>query len=309
MMIFSLTLNAALDRFLYTERLTEDDTVRVERVKDYPAGKGVDVSRVVNELGGHSVSIAFLGGHTGKIVEEMLDEEGVVYATVRSDKETRTNILIETKKGQYRLSLPGPVISNREVDKLFKTVDILLRKDDYLLLCGSVPEGVSNDIYRQLCSRMRGIGVNVYIDSDKEPFSEGVKAGPKGIKPNTHELQRLLKRDLKGESDLRRAVQEVSEKYSIEEVLLTMGGKGALALLSGSLYRINVPEVPVKSAVGAGDSFLAAYCMSRELGETAEVALKMAGAASSAAVMTPGTELCKYNDVIELLPRIEVKRL
>ncbi|RIZ61133.1 ribokinase, partial [Mesotoga sp. SC_NapDC2] len=102
---------------------------------------------------------------------------------------------------------------------------------------------------------------------------------------------------------------EVSEKYSIEEVLLTMGAKGALALLSGSLYRINVPEVPVKSAVGAGDSFLAAYCMSRELGETAEVALKMAGAASSAAVMTPGTELCKYNDVIELLPTIEVKRL
>jgi len=132
--IFSLTLNAALDRFLYTDALIEDDTVRVDRVKDYPAGKGVDVSRVINELGGHSVAIAFLGGHTGKVIEEMLDDEGVVYATVRSEEETRTNILVQTGSGQYRMSLPGPVISVKEVHKLYKTVDILLRKDDYLLL-------------------------------------------------------------------------------------------------------------------------------------------------------------------------------
>jgi len=305
--IFSLTLNAALDRFLYTDSIIEDDTVRVDRVKDYPAGKGVDVSRVINELGGHSVSIAFLGGHTGKIIEEMLDDEGVVYATVRSEEETRINILVQTGSGQYRMSLPGPVISERETEKLCKTIDTLLRKGDYLLICGSVPEGVSSDIYARLCSRMRDIGVNVYIDSDKEPLIEGVKAGPRGIKPNLHELQRLLNRELHGETNIKRALLEVSDKYSIEEVLLTMGREGALALIGGSFYRIMVPEVSVKSAVGAGDSFLAAYCLSRELGERSEVALKMAGAASSAAVMTPGTELCRFDDVMNLLPQITVE--
>jgi 6-phosphofructokinase 2 len=309
MVIFSLTLNAALDRFLYTDALIEDDTVRVDRVKDYPAGKGVDVSRVINELGGHSVALAFLGGHTGKVIEEMLDDEGVVYSTVRSEEETRTNILVQTGSGQYRMSLPGPVISVKEVYKLYKTIDILLRKDDYLLLCGSIPEGVSSDIYAQLCSRMRKIGVNVYIDSDKEPFSKGVEAKPRGIKPNIHELQRLLNRELIGEIDFRKAISEVSNKYSIEEILLTMGAEGAIASVSGEFYRIRVPKVPVKSGVGAGDSFLAAYCMYRELGETVKTALKMAGAASSAAVMTPGTELCRFDDVMSLASKIAVEAL
>ncbi len=302
--IFTLTLNPALDRFLYANRLVQDDTVRIRQVRDYPAGKGIDVSRAINELDGHSVAISFLGGHNGREIEEMLDEEGVVYATVRSEFETRMNILVETDEGQYRMSLPGPRISEREIEKLCKTVDVLLREGDTLLLCGSVPEGVDPSIYRKICSNMKEKSVSVYLDSDKEPFAEGVKASPKGIKPNTHELQRLLGREVEDRTE--EAVREVASKYSVEEILLTMGARGAMALVNGELYTVRVPKVPVKSAVGAGDSFLGAYCMHRESGASVEESLRMAGAASSAAVMTPGTELCRKEDVLELLSKVEV---
>lgn len=303
-MIFTLTLNPALDRFLYIKKLVQDDTVRVEKVKDYPAGKGVDVSRVINELDGHSVAISFLGGYNGSRIEEMLDDEGVVYATVRTDRETRMNILIQTDGSQYRISLPGPVIESGEIEKLYKTVDILVRKGDLLLLCGSVPEGVEPRIYRELCTIAREKNVRTYIDSDKEPLAEGIKASPTGIKPNTHELERLLGRELKGEYGP--ALVEISRKYGIEEVLLTMGADGAMALVEDKLYRIVVPKVPVKSAVGAGDAFLGAYCMYRETGTPVEVALKFAGAAGAAVVMTPGTELCHREDVLALVEKVEV---
>ncbi len=305
-MIFTLTLNPALDRYLYTGKLIADDTVRIDKIKDYPAGKGVDVSRVINELGGHSVAIAFLGGRIGDEIEEMLNDEGVVYASVRTEGETRMNILIESDGGQYRLSLPGPDLSEREIDKLHKTIDILLREGDTLLMCGSVPGGVGKDIYRVLCERMNGRKIKVYIDSDKEPLAEGVKASPTGIKPNTHELDRLLGRESGG--DYEKALREVSERYSIPEVLLTMGKEGAMAMIEGRIYRVEVPAVPVKSAVGAGDSFLGAYCMYREMGGTVETALKMAGAASVATVMTPGTELCRREDVVKIMEKVKVNK-
>ena len=103
-------------------------------------------------------------------------------------------------------------------------------------------------------------------------------------------------------------MREVSERYSIPEVLLTMGKEGAMAMIEGRIYRVEVPVVPVKSAVGAGDSFLGAYCMYREMGGTVETALKMAGAASAATVMTPGTELCRREDVVKIMEKVKVNK-
>lgn len=308
-MIFTLTLNPSLDRFIYVDEIIEDDTVRVKESADYPAGKGVDVSRVINELGGHSVAILPLGGEAGRRISGMLELEGVVYSSIGVVAETRTNIIVQEKKHQYRFSLPGAPLSEAEGTQVLKTLKLLVRKDDFLVLSGSIPKGFTSSVYKQLSNEARIKGAKVYIDSDGMPLLEGVKSSPDGIKPNLHELQRLVGRELSGESEYSVAMKEISQQYGINEILLTLGGDGALCLIKGEIYRVKVPKVVVKSAVGAGDSFLGAYCMYCERKSDTEETLRMAAAASSAAVMTPGTELCRYEDVVKLKEFIEVSKI
>lgn len=308
-MIFTLTLNPCLDRFIYVDKVIEDDTVRVKDSVDYPAGKGVDVSRVINELGGHSVAILPLGGEAGRRIGRMLELEGVVYASVGVTAETRTNVIVQEKDHQYRFSLPGARLSESERMQVLKTLKLLVRENDLLVLSGSVPKGFSANVYKELSNEAKAVGAKVYIDSDGEPLLEGLKSSPDGIKPNLHELQRLVNRKLSDESEYVAALKEIYKKYRVNEVLLTLGGDGALCLLGEEIFRVRVPKVKVKSAVGAGDSFLGAYCMYREMGTNSEETLRMAAAASSAAVMTPGTELCRHEDVVKLKKSIEISRI
>ncbi len=309
-MIFTLTLNPSLDRYLYVNRLIEDDTVRVSEIKDYPAGKGVDVSRVINELGGHSVAIMPVGGESGTRLCRMLDEEGVVYASVLIPGETRMNIIIQEPDHQYRLSMKGPEIAQPDIDKALKTVSTLIHDGDYLILTGTPPSGVREDIYKVISEMIFSQkNVKIYLDADKEPLKKGLEGHINGIKPNSHELSRLVGRELADESDYINAVKEIREKYSVGEILLTLGKNGALCLIDDEIYRISVPSVPVKSAVGAGDSFLGAYCMQREKGNPVPECLKTAAAASSAAVMTEGTMLCRHSDVMNLKNGVKIDKL
>ena len=308
-MILTLTMNPCLDRYYYIDTLKEDDTIRVNKIVDYPAGKGIDISRAINEMRGHSVTITLLGGDTGRQIMEMLDEEGVVYSTVNLNNNTRTNLILQTKENQFRFSVPGPSIDKIEEHKVVKNVETLSRKGDYLLISGSIPEGLPNDFYYKIINNANRIGAKVYFDADNELLLEGIKASPYGIKPNLHEFSRLINRKLDSDEQIIKSLKEISERYSIKEILLTIGKDGAICFIEGSIFRVSVPKVEVDSAVGAGDTFLGIYCMYREMDHEPEHCLKMAGAASSAATMTSGTELCKYDDVMNLIDKVVVERI
>ncbi len=310
-MIFTLTMNPTLDRYLYIDELKEDDTVRVKRYSDYPAGKGIDVSRVIRELGGVSVAVALLGGATGRKIEELLDEEGVIYTAIRVEPETRTNIILQLKDHQYRLSLPGETVRREKLEKVRETLQALVRPGDTVVISGSLPKGVSPDFYTGIIFILKQFGAVVYFDSDGENLKAGVLAEPKGIKPNIHELSRLYGKPIE-ENDLAeilKAASDIHRNYRIEEVMVSLGGQGAILYTKDGIWRVKVPKLPVVSAVGAGDSFLAAFVMKRTEGADYETALRWAGAAGSAAVLTPGTQLCRKEDVEALLERIEVKKI
>ncbi len=310
-MIFTLTMNPTLDRYLYIDELKEDDTVRVKRYSDYPAGKGIDVSRVIRELGGVSVAVALLGGATGRKIEELLDEEGVIYTAIRVEPETRTNIILQLKDHQYRLSLPGETVRREKLEKVRETLQALVRPGDTVVISGSLPKGVSPDFYTGIIFILKQFGAVVYFDSDGENLKAGVLAEPKGIKPNIHELSRLYGKPIE-ENDLAeilKAASDIHRNYRIEEVMVSLGGQGAILYTEDGIWRVKVPKLPVVSAVGAGDSFLAAFVMKRTEGADYETALRWAGAAGSAAVLTPGTQLCRKEDVEALLERIEVKKI
>jgi len=153
------------------------------------------------------------------------------------------------------------------------------------------------------------LGAKVYFDADNELLLNGIKASPWGIKPNLYEFSRLVDKKLGSKEQIVKSLRETSERYSIKDILLTMGKDGAICLIEGSIFNVSVPKITVDSAVGAGDTFLGIYCMYREMGYETECCLKMAGAASSAATITSGTELCKYDDVMQLIDKVTVEKL
>ena len=310
-MIFTLTMNPSLDRYLYVDELKEDDTVRVKKFSDYPAGKGIDVSRVIRELGGVSVAIALLGGSIGRKIEELLDQEGVIYTAIRVEPETRMNIIIQMGEHQYRLSLPGEMVGREKLEKVREVLQALVRPGDTVVISGSLPRGVSPDFYTGIIFILKQFGAEVYFDSDGENLKAGIIAEPRGIKPNIHELSRLVGKPIE-EHDLAavlNAAESVKKSYRIKEVMVSLGSEGAILYGDDGIWRVKVPKLPVVSAVGAGDAFLGAYVMKITSGASIEEALRWAGAAGSATVLTPGTQLCRKEDVEALLSKVEVKKI
>ncbi|WP_036224244.1 1-phosphofructokinase family hexose kinase [Mesoaciditoga lauensis] len=306
-MIFTLTLNPSLDRYLYVDELKEDDTMRVNKVEDYAAGKGIDVSRVIKEIGGTSVAICPLGGENGEKISFLLDDELVLYAGIRVKKETRMNVLVQTKEKQYRMSLPGPTLSDKEFSMITSMLDATLREGDTLVASGSLPLGFSPETYYEITNLAKSKGANVYVDSDGENLKAALRAHPTGIKPNIYELSRLAGKEIKNEAEILEVAKHISKEYGVKDVLITLGKEGAIALCEGKAYKLFPIDVEVLSAVGAGDAFLAGFVYKRN--SSLDEALKFALAASTATVMTPGTMLCLKKDVDRLLKKAKISQI
>jgi 6-phosphofructokinase 2 len=305
-LIFTLTMNPSLDRYLYIDELIPDDSIRVKDTQEYAAGKGIDVSRVIKEIGGTSIAICPLGGSNGERMEFMLDNEKVLYAAVRVRHETRMNIIVQSRTNQYRLNLPGKPLTESEYEMVIDMLKTVLREKDVLVASGSLPSGLQPAVYGDIVKIAKSKGVRIYVDTDGENLKEAVKAGPFGIKPNIHELSRLVDREVKVE-EVEKAAADVGEKYGISNVLVTLGGKGSVSWIEGHLYRIKPIKVKVKGGVGAGDSFLAGFVSKRD--ESVEEALKLASACGAAAVMNEGTTLSKRPDVERIIKEVEIEKI
>lgn len=308
-MIFTLTMNPCLDRYIYVDELIVDDTIRAKKVVDYPAGKGIDVSRVIRELGGVSIAIALVGGANGRRLEEMLDKEGVIYSSIRVPQETRMNIILETSKGQYRISMPGEKIGVKKLQVVLEVLNALVRQGDVVVVSGSLPKGVAAEFYTGIIFTLKQWGATVYFDSDGDKLKAGLIGQPDYIKPNLHEFQRLIGKNVSSRKEIISEARKVIEIHELKAILLTLGGEGAYFISNEKVLYTKTIKVPVKSAVGAGDSFLAGFVLKKTEGASDEEALRWANASGTAAVMTPGTRLCRKSDVEKLLEKVEVERI
>jgi len=308
-MIFTLTMNPCLDRYIYVDELIVDDTIRAKKVVDYPAGKGIDVSRVIRELGGVSIAIALVGGANGRRLEEMLDKEGVIYSSIRVPQETRMNIILETSKGQYRISMPGEKIGVKKLQVVLEVLNALVRQGDVVVVSGSLPKGVAAEFYTGIIFTLKQWGATVYFAADGDKLKPGLIGQPDYIKPNLHEFQRLIGKNVSSREEIISEARKVIEIHELKAILLTLGGEGAYFISNEKVLYTKTIKVPVKSAVGAGDSFLAGFVLKKTEGASDEEALRWANASGTAAVMTPGTRLCRKSDVEKLLEKVEVERI
>ncbi|MDO8612994.1 MAG: 1-phosphofructokinase, partial [Dehalococcoidia bacterium] len=292
-MIVTVTLNPAIDQTLVLDRFVAGDTLRVRSSRFDAGGKGINVSRVVRELGGQTVAMGFAPGGLGRYIEQTLKSEGIECDFVHTKGETRTNITImdETRHMQTILSDPGPETDERFVEQLLTKLRKRLKANDWLVVAGSIPPPLSPDIYAEMISMARERWVHTVLDADGPALVAGVAAKPEMVKGNRRELERLLGRHLDDEESTLEAAHILRE-MTIRTAVVTRGREGAVAECDEGSWRSLAPRVRAVSAVGSGDAFLAGVVHSLSRGGRMEDALRLGVAAGTAAVLTPGTELC-----------------
>jgi len=309
-MIYTLTLNPALDRTLLVENLKFEDANRVKKELRYAGGKGIDVSRVINELGGDSIALGFVGGYDGMELEGRLINEGINCDFVEIAEETRINVFIENKSGGKRTSLhaKGPKVSPSELATLYNKIKKLVSPASWFIISGSLPSGLSNNIYAQFIHLMKNSGAKVFLDSDGLPLKKGIKAIPFAIKPNLFELERLAGKNIKDEKQMILFGKRLNDK-GITYVFISMGEKGMLLISKDEVLKATPPKVKVQSTIGAGDSSVAGFVYAYEKKMSIPDCLRMAVACGTATVLTPGTALCKTEDVTRIIRKCKVKNI
>ena len=309
-MIATITLNPSLDEHIMVHGLAVEETNRWVRRYRYAGGKGIDVSRAIHTMGGISMAYGFIGGLNGRAVEILLDEEGVLFSLTPIQQETRTNFIITDTKThqQTRIGAPGPHISKGELERFLNKMRKIHPSPDLMAAGGSVPPGVPVNIYYQIVTEAKGFGVRIILDSEGQWLEEGIKAKPYLIKPNVREAEALLGRELPTEEAIIEAALDLCE-MGIEVVVISRGKDGIIATTKGSLFKAVPPPVKVRSAVGAGDCTIAGLALKLAYGEPLMEACRLAVAMGTAAVLTPGTELCHRVDVERLLPQVKVQEI
>ena len=305
-MIYTLTLNPALDRFIIVDKLIDEDTVRVTEEQLYAAGKGIAVSRVIRELRGQSVALGLVGGYDGLHLEGLLINAGVITDFTKISHETRTNIIINERSSgrQYVISAKGPEITATEIGQIYHHVRNI-KEMDYLVMSGSLPRGVTANLYGQLILAAKKQKAVVFLDTDGIALKEGVNYGPSGIKPNLFELSRLVERELKTEQDIMVACEEVHPK-GVSYILVSRGKDGLILSTGEQKIKAIAPPVKVGSTVGAGDSTLAGFVLAHSQGKSLTECVRLACAAGTATAMTPGTELCHKEELEKILTQVEI---
>ncbi len=306
-MIYTITLNPSLDRTIEVEELVYDDVNKVVEVKNIAGGKGIDISRVIKELGGQSVALGFIGGYNGLELEGRLINDGVICDFTRISDETKTNIIVyqRKKKLQTLLSTSGPEIRPLEIATFFNKIQDI-PSDSYVVISGTTPKGMDENFFAQLITTLRGKGVKVFLDADEGALKRGVNAGPYLIKPNIHEFGRLVEKNI---IDIDEILENAKPyKNVVEYIVVSMGVRGIIGISKNGNYHVIPPKVKVRSSAGAGDSLLAGIVFILNIGESFEDALILGVACGTSSTLNPGNNLCTKEDVDMIKKDVVVKK-
>lgn len=307
--IVTVTLNSSVDVQWEVDEMVPVRKLRASDPLNFPGGGGINASRVIKELRGHSIAVFTAGGFTGHFLREMVDHHGLVTRAVTITGSTRASATIfERSTGQeFRVTPPGPALSEVEWTNCLNAVFDL--DADYIVLTGSLPKGVPHDFYGRAAHLAREQGARVVLDTSGMALFETLKEGVYLVKPNLRELEHLTQRKAASPEDQEALSRQLVEEGKAEVVALTLGDEGALLTTREGCTRLQAPSVNVKSAVGAGDSFVAGMTFGLAQDWTAEEAFTLGLATGTATVLTAGTELCHREDVERLYEEISGKPL
>lgn len=306
--ILTLTLNPALDMATEVPELLAGQKLRCADPHLDPGGGGLNVSRAIKHLGGDSLALVALGGLTGDRLAGLIRAEGITFLSLLGPGETRQSLTVtEGSSGkQFRFMLPGPVWSEADRHGVFTLLSATARPGGYSVISGSQPPGVPVDFNAQLAASMEGS--HIVLDTSGSALKEVVKRPIPGLavlRMDGEEGEELAGHKLATRVDTADFAASLVAKGVAKMVIIARGAEGNVLAEAGRRLFAPAPKVKVKSTVGAGDSFVAAFVLALARSQGTDDALSLGTAAAAAAVTTLATQLCRAEDVMRLLPYAE----
>jgi 6-phosphofructokinase 2 len=309
--IVTVTLNPALDIYAATERLAPTRKLRCTDERRDPGGGGVNVARVAHRLGANVLAVYTTGGVVGDSLGEMIQGEGVRSLCLPVSGETRESLTIleQSSAKEYRFVFPGPTLSADDWRACFSQLQGLKDAFEFIVLSGSLPPGAPDDAYAQIARWARSKGMRVVLDASGPALKPALDEGVFLIKPSLDELRDIVDAPLETLEDWIGACRALVDRKAAEIVALTVGDRGAVVATRDQAWRAESVKVDVVSSVGAGDSFLGAMVWALDAGRPLDEAFRHGVAAGTAALLTPGTQLSRPEDVRTLLPQVALSAI
>lgn len=305
MSVLTITLNPALDVSTATDEVSPQRKLRCDPPRFDPGGGGINVSRAIRELGGESRALAVLGGATGDKLLALLRDEGIETERRELDGDTRISLKVRERSSgeQYRFVLPGPEQPADRADALIADITDCVGSAGYRLVVasGSLPPGFPEDTYARLAARLREMDARLLLDTSGPALKAALSGRPWLIKPNRDEAAELLGSERGPPDSMAGLAEKLWREGAADVVVLTLGAEGAIIMSENAKLRIRPPEVEVRSAVGAGDSFIGALVLGLARGWPLERACRFGVAAGASAVATEATALCERAATEEFL--------
>lgn len=308
--IVTITLNPAVDQTLNFTQFHVGQVNRVGRERLDPAGKGINVAKVINSLGQNVEVSGFLGRENAKIFEQYFQAQGIEDHFIKVNGATRVNTkIVDEDSGQVsEINFPGINYGSSDLQELKNVIKQLAEESKLFVLSGSLPGEAPLDIYREFTEILKNYDCKVFLDTSGSALAEGIKAKPYAIKPNLEELEQLVGHSLDSEIAVLNAVEGLISG-GIAKVVISLGGKGALVADGTQRLLVRPPEVKVSSTVGAGDALVAGLVYGEAQGMSLVEQARWATAVAAASVAQPGTQAGKLNDVEKLLPHVIIEEM
>ena len=305
MKIITITFSPCIDKTTSVQDFIPEKKLRCEVPVYEAGGGGINVSRALYKLGGHSVAIYPSGGCTGALFDRLLSRDKVPVKVVRAESETRENFIVveESSGNQYRFGVPGSVLAEHEWKKLVSMIEEE-NEIDYIVASGSLPPGVPLDVYGKIATIAKNKNAKFIVDTSGEALKHAVNEGVFLVKPNLNELGALTGKPVANAMQIIDAAKQIIADKHCSAVVVSMGGAGAVFVSEDHAEKILVPRVDVKSTVGAGDSMVAGIVLYLSRGKEIFEAVQYGLACGTAATLNPGTELCKKEDADALFKQI-----
>lgn len=299
-MIYTVTLNPAIDREYQTGSIEMNTVLRAAAVRDDPGGKGFNVSRMLSVFGANSKALGFVGGKSGEWLTDNLNQRGIETDFVWLDGETRTNTTIVTDLGHdyIKVNGAGPFVTQQAQDALCEKIKGLAEPNSLWVLAGSLPPGVDIGFYGLLIDLIRAEGGTVFLDTSGPALAAGIQHKPDWIKPNESEVKGLT-----GQTDLSLSLSDIRD-WSIPHIVISLGADGALIDVENQAWRLKPPLIEEKNPIGAGDAMVGGivWALSQNMGPLE--ACRWGMACGALAASKAGTAFGSRSEVEALYPLI-----
>lgn len=305
--IITVTFSPCIDKSVSVPALVPNKKLHCAIDHLEPGGGGINVARVVKRLGIFATAIYPAGGSTGELLDHLLEKELVSTLKIATTHSTRENIMLTetaTHK-QYRLGMPSEMLSVEEWHACMQAIS-QVEDVSFMVISGSIPENAPHDLFRQIASIAREKQAKLVVDTAGKSLLMAIRVGAYMIKPNLSELAELAGKKELEEGQVRKEASQLIAGGHCSVVVVSMDARGALLITADECYRAIPPIIKPKSSVGAGDSMVGGLVYSLSLGKSLQEALQMGVACGTAAIMNPGTSLCKPEDVERIYPEIQI---